>query len=71
MCALGSSGGFAFGDSHIALFPKRPWNVKPSCPWENTQKLLSDDPHIVLLPKKAIDCDTIIAMGKYSKIALR
>ena len=34
----------------------------PSLPCEHTQKLGSDDTHNVLLPKKAMRHDTIIAM---------
>jgi hypothetical protein len=40
-----------------------------SLPCESTQKLLSNDAHIVLLPKKVMEHDAIITMEKYSKIA--
>ena len=36
--------------------------MMPLLPCESTQKLLSDDTHIVLLPKEAMRHDTIIAM---------
>ena len=37
-------------------------------PLESTQKMLSNDAHIVLLPKKAMHHG---AIGKYSKNAVR
>ena len=49
------------------ILPKRQWNMMASLPCESTQKMLSDDTHIVLLPKKAMRHDGIITMWKYSK----
>jgi hypothetical protein len=40
-----------------------------SLPCESTQKLLSNDAHIIFLRKRAMSDDAIIAMEKYSKIA--
>jgi hypothetical protein len=43
--------------------------MMPSLPCKSTQKMLSDDTHIVLLPKEAMGHAGIIAMLMYSKIA--
>ena len=50
-------------------YQKRQWHMMQSLPCESTQKTLSDDPHIVLWPKKAISLDAITPKWKYSKNA--
>ena len=60
--------------THFQMIPilyynqKRQWDMMTFLPCESTQKSLPDDTCIVLLPKKAMGHDAIIAMWKYSKI---